>query len=135
MLRPAPQGFAAQARSRVVVDRCGGCGKPAHASETDDDGYHPECRPGIDATQLQPIPTLTGDDVHIMGMVAANAALTRPRSVWFYAKEHPGAHAVLLAFAASHKGFETEFSEHTGGLYLRRSDTFTIATVYRSESK
>lgn len=28
-----------------ALEHCPGCGKPAHASETDDDGYHPGCRP------------------------------------------------------------------------------------------
>ena len=26
------------------IDHCPGCGKPGHATETDDDGYHPGCR-------------------------------------------------------------------------------------------
>lgn len=28
---------------RVVIDRCPDCGRPAHASETDDAGFHPPC--------------------------------------------------------------------------------------------
>ena len=31
--------------SAVTVERCPGCSGPAHASETDDDGYHLGCRP------------------------------------------------------------------------------------------
>lgn len=27
-----------------ALDNCPGCGKPAHASETDDEGYHAGCR-------------------------------------------------------------------------------------------
>ena len=26
------------------IDHCPGCGLPGHATETDDDGYHPGCR-------------------------------------------------------------------------------------------
>ncbi len=74
MLRPAPQGFAAQARSQVVVDRCTGCGKPAHASETDDDGYHPECRPAS-AVDLQRILVVT-DEPALLRIANALRALT-----------------------------------------------------------
>lgn len=27
------------------IEKCTGCGVPAHPSETDDDGYHAACRP------------------------------------------------------------------------------------------
>ncbi len=28
----------------ISIERCAGCDRPAHASETDDQGYHPACR-------------------------------------------------------------------------------------------
>jgi hypothetical protein len=30
---------------RTTLDTCPGCGEPAHASETNDAGYHPGCAP------------------------------------------------------------------------------------------
>lgn len=38
--------------SCAEIATCPGCKRPAHATESDDDGYHPECRPGQTAASL-----------------------------------------------------------------------------------
>lgn len=46
--QPLPAGWSPPAEARAEIptlDRCPGCNQPAHASETDDEGYHPGCRP------------------------------------------------------------------------------------------
>lgn len=32
------------------IPTCPGCQRPAHATETDDDGYHPGCRPATNTS-------------------------------------------------------------------------------------
>jgi len=39
----------------IEVPKCPGCERPAHASETDDDGYHEGCRPRSDADVVDEI--------------------------------------------------------------------------------
>lgn len=61
-------------RMRASIPRCPGCGLPAHASETDDNNYHPHCT-ATDA-ELEAL----RDDETAPGLIrgAARGALTSP---------------------------------------------------------
>lgn len=95
-IRAAREKCASILNAAAGVTRCTGCEQPAHASETDDDGYHPQCRPAHD--ELQHIPVV-GDPAIVVLFDAALAA--QAGALDLHESLRPGAGAALIAWARS----------------------------------